>query len=703
MTFRGILITVITFILFGLSIFACSDTETGYSGSNQYYESPTDGIDFLDAIENQPKKPLVGYVHEPPLLELLYMQDCYEEQWYFCPPLDAVWQFKIVMDVCKDPPEPIEVGECVEKFECDPSNSTVDIIQCNVADKLGTQEKWCDKGIWKYTDCSICEPEVCNNLDDDCDGLVDEDLAVTPCENECGIGDLICVDGVEICFGPEPEEEICDYKDNDCDGEVDENQLNDCGACGPLPEDFCNGFDDDCDGLVDEDLIQECSTICGNGLEFCYEGQWIGCTAQPELPEVCNGFDDDCDGLIDEDLNCLCTIDLIGALFPCFEPPLVCGGGYKTCECIDEDCIELQLTPCYAQCYWQKPVPENCDQFLGFVDKEMCNNHDDNCNQLIDEDLFKGCYTGPPETLYVGICEPGQVTCEKGSWGNYYKPELANKVFINDLCLDEVLPEDKDACNGVDDNCDGIIDDGKEMEDTDILFIVDWSGSMIDEIQAVMTALNMFAANYSDEEVIKWGLIIGPVPFSGAPAWGGTEFLQITTNLADFQQFISALAGLNSNVYGGTEMLYDAIYLAIHNLVAPGNLPWPINQLQWYPTVNSIPELNKFNINWRDDTHHVIILFTDEEGQSYLEKDINNSPILGLTQDEIIYTIQNSIDLSIYTFTPDTLKNIQSWNGKKTGWEPLTQFQGKWYKLTSNAAIMYENLLDILDETACGE
>ena len=43
-------------------------------------------------------------------------------------------------------------------------------------------------------------------------------------------------------------------------------------------------------------------------------------------------------------------------------------------------------------------------------------------------------------------------------------------------------------------------DYGEEMKETDILFVIDWSGSMNDEITAVLTALNQFAQNYSDED-----------------------------------------------------------------------------------------------------------------------------------------------------------------------------------------------------------
>ena len=68
-------------------------------------------------------------------------------------------------------------------------------------------------------------------------------------------------------------------------------------------------------------------------------------------------------------------------------------------------------------------------------------------------------------------------------------------------------------------------------------------------------------------------------------------------------------------------MMYDALYLAIRNLST--FQPYENNELVW-PTwignviAESIPPLDEFYINWRKDSKKIIIVFTDEPGQSYL-------------------------------------------------------------------------------------
>jgi hypothetical protein len=110
----------------------------------------------------------------------------------------------------------------------------------------------------------------------------------------------VCTPGTQTCegtaefrhFGPctggtVPSIELCDGLDNDCDGEVDEDALdgNGCGEC-VFAETACDGVDDDCDGLVDEDLVNSCG-LCPP----------LPCYTEPyEEPGDCEASSRNCDG-----------------------------------------------------------------------------------------------------------------------------------------------------------------------------------------------------------------------------------------------------------------------------------------------------------------------------------------------------------------------------------------------------------------------
>jgi hypothetical protein len=134
--------------------------------------------------------------------------------------------------------------------------------------------------------------EVCNGLDDDCNGLTDE-LGTT----SCGVGACSrtvpnCMNGApQSCVPGSPSPEICNLIDDDCDGEVDEGTTT-CGVGGcsrtmdscvdgqpqvcvpadPRPEDLCNGIDDDCDGLIDQGRIQAECTLNPSTLNLNSQG-----------------------------------------------------------------------------------------------------------------------------------------------------------------------------------------------------------------------------------------------------------------------------------------------------------------------------------------------------------------------------------------------------------------------------------------------
>ncbi|MBW1807037.1 MAG: hypothetical protein JRJ87_02500 [Deltaproteobacteria bacterium] len=115
----------------------------------------------------------------------------------------------------------------------------------------------------------IPDPEVCDEVDNDCDDEIDEQWAIG--SNACGFCDST---------------EVCDGVDNDCDGWTDEGVMNPCGECAETPVEVCDGIDNDCDGLTDEGVLTACGT-CPD--VACYEVDW-------DSPGDCDDPHRDCDG-----------------------------------------------------------------------------------------------------------------------------------------------------------------------------------------------------------------------------------------------------------------------------------------------------------------------------------------------------------------------------------------------------------------------
>jgi len=51
----------------------------------------------------------------------MYTDPCVECKWYYCPPLDSVWQKQICTNICEDPHTIVYETECIEYMECDPT------------------------------------------------------------------------------------------------------------------------------------------------------------------------------------------------------------------------------------------------------------------------------------------------------------------------------------------------------------------------------------------------------------------------------------------------------------------------------------------------------------------------------------------------------------------------------------------------------
>ncbi len=212
--------------------------------------------------------------------------------------------------------------------------------------------------------------ELCNGIDDDCNGTCDEGFAcclgaTLPCTTSCNSA------GAQTCQG------ACAW-----------------GACTPPPE-ICNGADDDCDGLCDDGFpccegnSVDCTTSCGTaGTRTCMPGCVVSACTPPA--EVCNGLDDDCDSMIDETFECA-----MGSTRPC-----------------STRCGSTGADACSAACAWSGICTELA---------ETCNGADDDCNGTCDDGL--PCCQGTTGACTTTCGSIGTRLCEVGcSWGTTCAP-----------------------------------------------------------------------------------------------------------------------------------------------------------------------------------------------------------------------------------------------------------------------------------------
>ena len=200
-------------------------------------------------------------------------------------------------------------------------------------------------------------------------------------------------------------------------------------ACSSSAE-TCDNTDEDCDGRIDEDVTRACGRslgACEPGIQTCTMGrlgECIGATEPGE--EACEGaLDEDCDGAIDE--SCACET---GTTRFCGSDVGACRPGLQTCEAAA----------------WSA-----CTEALEAM-AEACNGADDDCDGMTDEGVGR-TYFADLDGDGFGDASDAITACG----------EPDNRSLNSDDCDDGDsgrFPGAPEACGGLDEDCDGRVDEG---------------------------------------------------------------------------------------------------------------------------------------------------------------------------------------------------------------------------------------------------
>ena len=349
--------------------------------------------------------------------------------------------------------------------------------------------------------------EICDGIDNDCNGTIDDNtsattfyldsdsdgygdaaVSITDCTQPSGyVLDATDCDDSDATIYPNATE-ICDGIDNDCNGTIDDNtsattfyldsdsdgygdaavSITDCiqptgyvldatdcddsdATIYPNATELCDGLDNDCNGTIDDNInsitfyldsdndgygdfnnsISDCAQPTGYVLDGtdCDDSD---ATIYPNATELCDGIDNDCNGSIDES-TAIYYLDNDG-------------DGFGNAEIFIQACEQPD---------GYVPDADDCDDNNNTIypsAPELCDDIDNNCNGIIDDEATAVIFYYDADNDGYGDTQYRISSCEQPS----------GYVLNDNDCNDNdasIFPNAEEICDGVDNNCDGIIDE----------------------------------------------------------------------------------------------------------------------------------------------------------------------------------------------------------------------------------------------------
>jgi len=300
--------------------------------------------------------------------------------------------------------------------------------------------------------------DFCGTAGNDADGDGWTDLC-----GDCDDEDITSFPGAE---------ELCDTIDNDCDGTADNPDADDdtyididCGGddCDdaddttyPGAPEQCDGLDNDCDGAPEEgsededgDGVAICAGDCDDGDDTI----WADTEAEEAAEELCDLKDNDCDGIVDNDF----TTDRDG-------------DGYHTVDCGGDDCNDDEDTAHPDGVEVCDQLDNDCNDIVDDVDADGDGEFSAACGGLDCDDDNAEVNTGAEEVPYDGIdndCSDGDLLDVDGDGYQGTTVPGGTDCDDNDATVNTGALENGDTegtcSDGKDNNCDGAIDIEDEL------------------------------------------------------------------------------------------------------------------------------------------------------------------------------------------------------------------------------------------------
>ena len=332
--------------------------------------------------------------------------------------------------------------------------------------------------------------------------------------------------------------------------------------------------------------------------------------------------------------------------------------------------------------------------------EEICDGLDNDCNGAIDNSFpeqHQLCGFVEDADYGVGICTPGVMKCDNGGLycdGHVGPSEevcdgldnncdgsvdegVANTTAI--VCYDgpdgtmaigecragvrycqdggfdgpcdgQVTPIEE-MCDNLDNDCDGEVDEGFDTRGVDLVFVIDISGSFEDEITSMIEGITPLLDDPITSN-FRFGLAVIGRQDSGAYEPPVSRHSEMVTNFVAADEFLQYLQAMQHMDDGGIEPSIDATLWCMD-----GSYPFA-----WAPT-----------------SQKVIILMTDEPAQTIISQNTAN-----VNQ----YAIENGFEIFVFALPGHHASFLQMVRGE----------QDRLYTPAANSETVFQQIRQIFED-----